>query len=565
MTIQNLSPEEQQWVDASLAELTLEQKVGQVFCPYMIDERLSPEEQIEEYAVRFRDETKAFTPGGYYLNRYYIPITPAILNNIKKISPVPPLICADMEAGAGGGLGGVVAPDLVTFPPAMGIGATGSEQYAYQAGRCTGWQARMIGVHFVFAPSLDVNINHDNPIINIRSFGEDPELVSRLGSAFIRGLQDGGVAASAKHFPGHGDTSEDSHLLLSTITADRERLDKVELYPYHRAINNADVYAIMTAHLAVPALEPNAKLPATLSSIILKDLLRDEMGFTGLIVTDAMLMGGVTTQYEAGEAAVLAFKAGADWILMSPDMHSAYSAVLKAVQSNDISEERLNESVVRVLSLKAKLGLHEEESIDLDGLSEVHDLNHYPTKVSYAMCDSAVTVVKNDDNILPLRGVESMTALLLNDAEEKFSDSGESFFEELSMRMNSDISCASLDPGMDQEQIESVSRIVEQSDVLLVGLVIQVLPEKDSVEIPEEYANIINAALAANKQVIMISFGNPYILRRFPDVTAYICAYSYFQPMVNSVVDILFGERIPYGKLPVSIPGICPAGTGLHY
>ncbi len=565
MTIQNLSPEEQQWVDATLAGLTLEQKVGQVFCPYMMNERLNLEEQIDEYANRVKQETETFAPGGYYINRHYIPTTTAILNNIKKISPVPPMICSDMESGAGGGLGGVVAPDLVTFPPAMGIGATGSEQYAYQAGRCTGWQARMIGVHFVFAPSLDVNINPDNPIINIRSFGEDPELVSRLGSAFIRGLQDGGVAASAKHFPGHGDAAEDSHLLLSTITADRDRLNKVELYPYLRAINNADVYSIMTAHLAVPALESNPKLPATLSSIILHDLLREEMGFTGLIVTDAMLMGGVTTLYEAGEAAVRAFQAGADWILMSPDMKSAYSAVLKAVQSNEISEERLHESVVRVLSLKAKLGLHEEENIDLNGLSELHDLNHYPTKVSYAMCDSAVTVVKNENNILPLSGVESMTALLLSDTEEKCSDSGESFFEELSMRMDTDISCASLDPGMDQEQIDSINHIVEHSDVLLVGLVIQVLPEKDSVEIPEEYARIIDAAIKANKQVIMVSFGNPYILRRFPDVTAYLCAYSYFQPMVNSVVDILFGERIPYGKLPVSIPGVCPAGTGLTY
>ncbi|MBN2327096.1 MAG: glycoside hydrolase family 3 C-terminal domain-containing protein [Candidatus Omnitrophica bacterium] len=564
MSFNHLSQEEEQWASDALKGLSLEQKVGQIFCSMMMNS-LSMEEQIDEYALRIRHEAQTYYPGGYYLNRCYLPTTSVLLNRLQDIANIPLLICADMEAGAGGGLGGVIAPGLTVFPPAMGVGAAGSEQYAYQVGYCTAWQARTIGVNFIFAPSLDVNSNPDNPIINVRSFGEDPELVSRLGAAYIRGVQDGGAAASAKHFPGHGDASVDSHIQLSVVTGGRERIDRVELPPFRRAIQEAGVYSIMTAHVAVPALEPDAQCPATLSKIILQDLLRDEMGYDGLIVTDALLMGGITRHFSPGEAAVRAFQAGADWLLMSPDFAAAHQAVLSAVQSGVISMERLDESVRRVLAVKAKIGLHHHERVYHESLQNLEEINEYPTRISMAVCDDAVTLVQNEGDLLPLSGREKISVLMLSDSKDEFYDDGYAFFYEVQSRCQDAVETLSVSPDASDSLLEAARRVVDRSDVVLIGLVVNVVPEKGSVELPDKFAPLIEYAVGAEKSVVIISFGNPYLLRRFPTVKAYICAYGYFDLMAASTAQILFGERIPHGKLPVQIPGICEAGAGLSF
>lgn len=560
-----LTLNEEQWIRSVYETLSLEQKVGQLFCPTMMEDYLTVEQQVDEYALRVRHEMEEFCPGGYYLNRYYLPTTPTLLNRLMDIADVPPLICADMEAGAGGGFGGVIAPGLVTFPPAMGIGATGSERCAYQVGRCTAWQARSIGVHFVFAPVLDVNINPKNPVINTRSFGEDPEQISLLGAAYIRGLQEGGVAASAKHFPGQGDISEDTHLRIGRVTGDRERLNRVELYPYRRAIHEAGVYAILTGHLAVPALEPDPDCPATFSRIILQDLLRGEMGFDGLIVTDALLMGGITSICDPGEAAVRAFLAGADWLLMPPDLKTAYHAVLNAAKSGIISPLRLDESVIRILALKAKTRLHHQERIDLDDLRNLSELNNYPNRISFAICDNAITLVKNEEKVIPFSGTERMAVLLLTDRDDEYYDDGYTLFHEINSRSMNVKEFISIVPGASQEQLDSARNTIQECDVVLIGLIVSVLPEKDSSVIPGEYCRLIEESIALGKTVVLISFGAPYVVSRFPQVHAFICAYGYFSTMVGSVAEVLYGERIPHGKLPVSIPGVCEAGKGLRF
>lgn len=329
----NGQPGPEAWVERALAAMSLREKVGQLFCPIMMPEFLTAEQQIEVYAMRVREEALEFKPGGYYLNRYYRESTPLLINLLQEAAANPLLIGADMEAGAGGGLGGIIAPGLTQFPPAMAIGATGYDPYAYQVGLHTALQARDLGVNFIFAPVLDVNNNPKNPIINVRSFGEDPDCVSRMGAAMINGLREGGAACCAKHFPGHGDVSVDTHLQLARVEVELDRLERVELYPYRRLIENPGIDAIMTAHISAPALEPDANLPATLSRRVLTDLLREEMEFDGLIVTDALLMGGITSIMDPAEAAVRALEAGADWLLLPPDFPAAFNAVLHAIES----------------------------------------------------------------------------------------------------------------------------------------------------------------------------------------------------------------------------------------
>lgn len=564
MNVETLTDQQKQWIQQTIDTLSLEQKVGQLFCPMMMEDNLTAEEQIEEFSDRAPRELERFQFGGYYLNRYYLPSTTHLLNILQKRSAIPLFICADMEAGAGGGLNGVIAPQLVTFPPAMGIGATGSERYAYLAARHTAEQARAIGVNYIFAPDLDVNCNPQNPIINIRSYGEDPEQVTRLGIAAIRGFQDGGVIACAKHFPGHGDTIEDSHLALSKIDADRQRLDQVELYPFRTAIAQTSLDSIMTAHLSVPALEPDAQLPATLSSNILQNLLRTQYRFDGLIVTDALLMGAVTWNFSAGDAALKAFLAGADWLLMSPQTEESFQAVYQAVKQKIITSERLEASLRRILALKAKIGLHQPPRVDTHALLHLDELNHTVLHASYTICNESVTLLKNENRVLPLDPHSNLLVLLMNDHDDGFYDQGFGFFHEISSR-SPQTDCVSINLSNVSSLAASIESKIKQSDVVVVGMIIAVMPEKGSVAVPRPFDQILRSTTGQNKQTVLCSFGNPYIIQEYPQIPAYLCAYHYFDPMVSSVAEVLFGERIPHGKMPVAIPGICEVGTGLTY
>ncbi|MGI6457563.1 MAG: glycoside hydrolase family 3 N-terminal domain-containing protein [bacterium] len=563
MQFEKLDGIQKQWVEDQIQKMSLRQMVGQLFCPMMMKSNLSSNEQIRTFVTQIQGDVQHYCPGGYYLNRYYPRTTPIMLNMLQESSAIPLLICADMEAGAGGGLGGVIAPGLTQFPPAMGIGATGSEHYAYLTARHTALQARALGVNYVFAPSLDVNNNPDNPIINIRSFGENPADVARLGCACIRGLQEHGVIASAKHFPGHGETLEDSHLLLSKVSASRERLDQVELLPFRAAIEEADVLSIMTGHLSVPALEPDEKIPATLSSAVIQGLLREELGYDGLIVTDALLMGAITTQYSPGEAALLALQAGVDWLLMPPEFPIAFEAVYEAAEDGTLSKDRLYKSLLRILSLKARLGLHENYHVQEDEVFLMEEQENSEAQ-SFAICSDAVTLVKNENHLLPLSVDQNISVLTLFDQDDEFSDKG-SAFHEMVAGYSPETRYLRLLPDATESKIAQARRIIDAADTVILGLVIRTLPEKGTVDIPEPFARLVEFALQDERNVILVSFGNPYLLRRFPSVQAYLCAYSYFDLMTEAVADVIFGKRIPHGHLPVTIPGICERGTGCTY
>src|SRR5262245_2548952 len=361
------------WVEQTLRTLTLRQKVGQMLIPRIPGTYLavgSPEYQ------RLHDWVVTQGIGGVIITQGP-PIEQALkLNMLQTLAKVPLLVTADMEHGPGQILQtGVILPygidngSATRFPPLMGIGATGEERFAYALGKITAIEGRSAGVHLDFAPVVDVNNNPNNPIINTRSYGEDPDLVAKMARAHVRGLQENGMLSTAKHFPGHGDTGTDSHNELPVITATPARTDTVELPPYRNAIT-AGVSAIMSAHIAFPALTGDS-VPATLNPKILTGLLRERLNFHGIIVTDAMDMGAIVKNYGNTRASVMAVKAGADALLqpLPQDVAPIIDAVTNAVKSGEITEARIDQSVRKLLQAKAGLGLHKVRTVDLNAIS----------------------------------------------------------------------------------------------------------------------------------------------------------------------------------------------------
>ncbi|RMH20493.1 MAG: beta-N-acetylglucosaminidase, partial [Gemmatimonadetes bacterium] len=407
------TPTDRPWAERVLDGLTLREKAAQLMMPFVLG-TFSPEgSDAHDRIVRWvRDEGV----GGVIMSVGSPTEVAAKLNDLQEHAALPLLVAADLENGAGFRFAGavhtptnIVLGGATTFPSLMAFGAAGDETLAYEMGRITAVEARAVGVHVPFAPVLDVNNNPDNPIINIRSFGQEPARVARLGAAFVRGLQDYGAVATGKHFPGHGDTETDSHLALPVIHADRARLEAVELVPFRAAID-AGMRALMTAHIAVPALTGGEPVPATLAPEIIDGLLRRDLGFDGLVFTDAMDMAAIDRLYGRDEATVRALEAGADVILMPPDVPAAIDAVVNAVESGRLSEARVDRSVLKLLSLKQELGLHVRRTVDLDQVTRVVGVPEH-TQFAETVAERSITIVRNGRDLLPLLGTRSARVL----------------------------------------------------------------------------------------------------------------------------------------------------------
>src|ERR1700688_2987837 len=407
-----LSPESERWVAQTLKSMSLDEKIGQLFAVWAYGSFLSTESQdykdllrdVEEKHIgSFAIETQG-SPVGIVRSQVYP--TAVLVNTLQSHAKVPLLVAADFERGTS-----MRVEEGSSFPHGMAIAATGRSEDSYTMGKITALEGKAVGVPWIFAPDADVNSNPDNPIINTRSFGEDPARVSEFVAAFVRGVEENGGLATAKHFPGHGDTSMDSHIDLPTVTSDRAHLDRVELAPFRAAIA-AGAGSIMTGHLAVPALEPDPDVPATMSPKITTDLLRHQMGFDGLIVTDALDMGGVTVRYPPGEVAVRSILAGADVLLVPPVLDAALQAVHEAAASGRIPMSRLDEAVTRVLRAKAKLGLNKSKLVDLDALASFFGRPEFD-RAALDIADRGITLLRDDQHILPLDSTKPSRVLLV--------------------------------------------------------------------------------------------------------------------------------------------------------
>ena len=471
----------------------------------------------------------------------------SFLNQMQRFAKVPLLVSADLERGASMRLNATTV-----FPHAMAFAAAQDPGAARMEGEVTAREARAVGIHWVFYPVADVNNNPDNPIINIRSFGENPVEVSKYVDAFIEGAhadKKNLVLTTAKHFPGHGDTSTDSHMNLATITADRERLNRVEFAPFRSAIEHG-VDSIMTAHIAVPALDDSG-VPATLSPKILTGILREQMGFKGIIVTDALEMGGIAKGYKQGEASVRAIEAGADVLLMPSDPHAAIEGVLAAVKSGRITKQRLDASVARLLTAKLRVGLGTQSTVDLERVSEI--LNSPESNAAaQAVADKAVTVVKGAAQFVPLRDATKTCFLALT--EGRTSPQGQAFLAEVRRRVPG-AHAALLDSQMTAEEVAANDQHGLGCDTTVVAAFVSVAAYRGNVALGGVYPGLMERLIGSGKPVVLVSLGNPYLLRNFSGVGGYLTTYSTVPPSEIAAVKVLFGEIAATGKLPVTIPG----------
>ena len=491
------------------------------------------------------------------------------LNALQEMSSLPLVFGADLEAGAGSrARGGYFIPNAidlggaVVFPPEMAIGATGDTTLAYEQGRLTAVEGRALGIHIAYAPVLDVNNNPANPVINTRSYGEDPVMAGRLGAAFIRGLQAHGMIATGKHFPGHGDTGINSHLALPVVTVSRSRLDSVELVPFRAAVNSG-VGAIMSFHGAMPALDSTG-VPGTLSQKVMTGLLRNEMRFNGIIISDAMDMRGVLDQYGAVEAVKRAVAAGIDVLIQPLDVTQTIDAVVAGVREGRFTEKRLDESVRRILQAKRDLGLNTRRLVSLDSLRfVVGDSTH--VTMARRIADRSITLVRDSLSQVPLAVAVKPRVLSVTVGRRTDLSAGVAFNGELRSALPALRAefLAAEDPAADYGRLE---RLADSADVVIVSSYVGQNWDAVSASAPQAFAAFVQRLVTKGKRPIVVSFGNPYLLQQIPWVPAYVVAWGGFPLSQAAAARALLGRQPITGKLPISIPlqnRAVPRGTGI--
>jgi beta-N-acetylhexosaminidase len=527
--------------------MTLEERVGQLLMPDTTGVLIH--EESEQFA-RLVHAIENLGVGGFIIYNGDALTTAALTNRLQARARVPLLFASDFEGGVGMQLRGGTR-----LPRAMALAATGDTESAAQAARITAREGRAIGVHVNFYPVLDVNNNPANPIINTRAFSDNPETVANWGTAFIRAAQDEGQIATAKHFPGHGDTALDSHILLPKLDAPRERLEQIELPPFRAAVQRG-VRAVMTAHIAVPALDDSAEVrPATFSPAIVDGILRQSFGFDGLIFSDALNMGAVANRYEAGEAAVLAVEAGCDVALYSEHVERTHAALCDAVRRGRITRARIDESARRILHAKALCGLHRERMVSLEG---VWDVVANPGHVSTAreLFERAVTLIRDPLGLLPVeRKRERVAAVILKDAVPVWAHAlrepaGSRFSKEVQERYGARL----IESSADAADIGQVLEAARNCDVALVAVCARVAAYKGNVALGQAHAQVLRALDEANIPVIAAVFGNPYVLPRMPERATTLLTFESAVESEQAAVRVIAGEVPARGKSPVALP-----------
>lgn len=534
--ITTLLPADEDWVRKTLAEMTLEEKVGQLLCPAY--RGLAPEalKQIKELHL-----------GGLIVFLGKASDIARDLNTFQQAAKYPLLISADYERGVGN-----YVDNATDLPGNMALGASGKPEDAYLAGKITALEARALGVHCTFSPVLDVNNNPQNPIINIRSFGEDPKQVAELGVAFIHGAQEHGLLCTAKHFPGHGNTAVDSHSSLAKITGSRKELEEIELYPFRQAIEKANVAAIMTAHLWASAFNPEP-LPATVSPEIMTGLLRNEWHFDGLLFTDAMSMGGIAKELPYEESIVRAIEAGCDIILMPAEVTRAYRAILDAVRNGRIAKERLDTSVARLLRAKTRVGLQQNRLVDLDAIAQkVGNENNYKAAKDIAM--HAITLVKDTHHLIPLKPDQRVAVIGLANQIGRLMIWRDlySFGDEVKKRTANSEWLFMGDKVEEKDRLQAIE-MVKQSDVVVIAAYPRLIIGRGNVNLNPEQIQFLKDILALGKPAILLSFASPYVIEDVPQFETYLCGYSNAAAVQDAMADALYGKFKPSGTLPVAL------------
>ena len=568
------------WADKALKNMSLEEKIGQLFMVMVRVEFMNVEnpdylqlrDTIHRYHIGSVVMSVPFDGPFLYRNQPYE--AASLLNRLQRESDLPLLVAADFERGVSMRLYGTAV-----FPHAMAFGAAGKTDYVERFGRITADEARAIGVHWNFFPDADVNSNPLNPIINTRSFGEDPVQVGDLVAAYVKGARAGGMLTTAKHFPGHGDTATDSHLGVSQVSGNMARLESVELPPFQQAIG-AGVDAVMVAHVTVPALESDPNRVATTSPAITNGLLAGKLGFKGIVVTDALDMGALTRLYASniGRAAVDAFKAGNDLLVMPVDLPASVEAMAEAVRKGEISPARLDASVSKILRLKASVGLHKARLVSLDQLTESVGK---PANVAFGqqVADEAVTLVRDNGKGLPMKrqgtvspalpyqkaevAVDRLVVVILS--PDVRTDSGRILETQVRMRMP-DAKVLYADPRTAMGMSESIVEATGAAEKVIVAAYMVPAPGamKNMTSMNDPSGILLKRILQrAPEKTVVAAMGNPYLAISIPEVQTYLCTFSNAGVSEVSAVKAMFGEIPIRGRLPVTIPDFAQRGSGL--
>jgi beta-glucosidase-like glycosyl hydrolase len=556
--------------------LTLDEKIGQLFVYAAHGNFMN--EGSPAYA-QLRRQVRENKVGGiiWFVSNVYE--TAHLNRKLQAEARVPLLVSADLEAGVG-----MRFTNTTYWPPAMAVAATGDPSLAEREGKIAAAEARLIGINHILAPVADVNVDPDNPVINARSFGEDPESVGRFVAAFVRGAQSEPVLATAKHFPGHGDTHVDTHRSLPVLSIDRARLDRVELVPFRAAID-AGVASIMMGHLGIPALDPTpapvrnddeaasenvytedpqettrgGTVPASLSPRVVTDLLRRDLGFDGLVVGDAFDMGALVAHFDAGEAAIRALEAGDDMILKSANTDAAIAAVRAAVQSGRLSEARIDQSVARIL--RAKQRVSASVGTDEEIFRGVDTPEHQA--LASEIASRAITLVREEDGVLPLRRDQRIVIVSVSDFPEVMSPLPGAEGE-VRRRTAKAPETFLIDARTRMEEIEPMIAATRNADVVILALAIRAVSGAgQDLRLPDTAVHLARS-IPPSVKTLAVAFGSPYLLRDLPQLRTYVCAYGGQAVLQTAAVKALFGERSITGKLPVTIPGLHARGEGIE-
>lgn len=567
------------WIDETFKKMSLDDKIGQLVVSSINSTYLSSDTDVYEALTR---KVRGLRVGGFHVFGGSEPIPNVLLNNnygsvvlgqpldaasllnrLQSLSTIPLLNTADFEAGAGFRIQGATV-----FPRAMAVGAAGDDMLAFEAARITALEARAMGVHVNFAPIADVNNNARNPVINTRAFGEMPDAVGRLASAYVRGLHAGGMLATLKHFPGHGDTDVDSHLGLPIINHPRERLEKVELAPF-RAGMSAGADAVMTAHIQLPALDAGEFSPATLSPAIVTGLLRGDLKFDGLIYTDSMGMDAISRRIPAGEAAARAIKAGNDVVLHSPDDEAAVAGIKAAVETGEIPQAQFDASVRRVLTAKARLGLHKTRLAPLDELPKIVGGRAHAA-VAQELGKRSITLVKDDRNQVPLRAPREASVLYLSILDYssgwRIAAPSRTFLAGLRQRWPGTTAIELSDRSASSE-LDLVRASAPRYDAIVASVFVRAASGSGRMDLAPTLVRLLSdlgrATTNTPKPFITVFFGNPYVPAGVPGLPAILLTYDFYDLAEASALRALIGEAPITGRLPIALPGMFEAGWGI--
>jgi beta-N-acetylhexosaminidase len=605
----------ERWAQKMLKKMTLEEKVGQMF---MVWARVQFMNVNSPEYLKLKDQVQRYHLGGLGVS---VPVegamlaksepleAAALINELQRESKLPLIFAADFERGLPMRFNGATG-----FPHAMAFGAAGNRDFAYQFGKITGEEARAIGVQWNWFPDADVNSNPNNPIINTRSFGEDPKQVSEMVTAYIEGAHAAKMLTTVKHFPGHGDTDTDTHLALARVNQPGDRLQNVEFVPFRAGIA-AGVDSVMVAHVTVPAVEPDPNRPASISAKVITDLLRRQMGFQGLVVTDALDMAGLTkifasfappppsagpvtrnygtvvTPEASARESIEALMAGNDILILPPDLGASIQGIVTAVKNHTIPESRINESVLKILCFKAAVGLNKNKLVDLNSITK-QVAKPESLEVAQAVADASVTLVKSNGQVLPIKGFgTSLTAptyqpqtpvgtvpapahidrvLMVVFTDDIRTEGARILDRQLRMRTNN-ASIVYIDENVAAAMSNTVLDMVAQAEKVIA--IADVIPSagrrvpgnaSGSVALPPASDQLLGKLLTtAGAKTVLVSTGNPYVAASYPTVQNYMCTYSDVPVSDTALVKALFGEISIQGHLPVTIPGVAERGQGI--